>query len=263
MANILEKINVIDGKRLWNEVNSNQELANFHRKGFVAKYTWDDVYNVIAYERSLEMENFISAMMATNLVKMKLRQSYLTSADVFVGRLEDRIQDVYNEIYLMFWKKIPAWDMSFGVYLDTYLSKDIDTVVKNTANFSVYGTGTGQDGPGAAYSLNDTDTSSLQLAEISSATNSTKSENNQLAETVKSMLTNEDGEYFEEVERGIDTCRGSYAMASVAAELEIAPETLQAVAFTHKFKVRLSPAMHRDASEAMKDFMNERLERVS
>lgn len=255
MANILENINVQHGKELWNEVNSCQKLADFHRQGYISKYTWNDIYDVIAYERSREMENFISAMMATNLVKGKIRRSYLTAGDVFVGSVEDRLQDVYNDLYLMFYRRIPAWDMSFGVYLDTFLSHDIDACVRNTANFSVYGTGTGTDGPGAAISLSHMMDKNHVTGGIS--------KNNVFKETSdESLITNAVGEIFEDIEKIVDANTGAYTVARAITPGSIDPGALQAVAFAHKFKVQISPRLHQRALNAMRAFITCDMERA-
>lgn len=254
MADILGNIDVEHWKSLWHEINKKQQDVDFYRKNLIVKYNWDDVYDIIAYERSIGAEPFISAMTCVNLVKGKLKKSYLMGGDVFIGEMNDRMQDVYSELNLMFLRKIPDWDMSYGVYLDTYLVRDIDTCVRKTANFFVYGTGRGTDGPGAALSLSG-------MTDKDGFMNGERDKTGEYCylgrETGKNILAgNVDGEDFEPAEKNADGNAGVYAAGQSAGIKEITPELLNAIAFTHKFKVRLSPKVQTAARHAMMTYMS-------
>lgn len=249
MADILEKINKQHGKELWEEVNTHPQLADFHRKNYISKYNWDDVYDVIAYERSRGMESFISAMMAMNLIKGKLRASYFMSGDVFVGNVDDRLQDIYEELYLMLLKKIPAWDMSRGVYLDTYLWRDIDSCVRKTSDFAVYGTGTGSNGPGVAASLStipyDAPARNGQHGiEISNQKDNSFYYDN-------GLLNNLNGECFETVEKRLDIAGYESLLTQENILQNIDENILQAATFVQKFDIPVSAHMKQNALEAM------------
>ncbi len=255
MANILGNINVSHGKKLWNEINFCQGLADFQRQGFVAKYSWDDVYDVIAYERSMGMESFISAMMAVNLVKVKLRRSYLVSGDVFVGNISDRLQDVYNDLYIMFVRRIPSWDMSRGVYLDKYLALDIDARVRKTADFSVYGTGTGTSGPGVAVSLSAMENEKSDTYRHKYSVSEKDNTQTQGAANENSLKVNTSGELFEHSEKLADHTTGAHAIARAITSKVTLPSSLQALAFTAKFKVKLPMQRYKAALHAMNDYI--------
>lgn len=254
MANILETINVEHGGQLWASINANPRLADFHRMGFRVSYSWDDVYDVIAYERLNKMESFISAMMAVNLVKGKIRSSYLAAADVFSGAVDDRLHDIYSELYILFLRRIPAWDMSRGVYLDKFLALDIDSCVRKTSNFAVYGTGTGQDGPGAALSLQTLICENAEDFEKNHKKAATRTSDNGII--LKEMVGNSHGEAFEMSERRVDMRPSTYLAAHAVTTHAISEEELQAIAFAHKFKVALSPQAQRAATNAMKNYIN-------
>lgn len=252
MANILEKIDVKHGKQLWHDINSCQQLVDFHRNGYVAKYTWDDLYDVVAYERSEGLENFISAMMAVNLVKGKIRHSYLSSADVFVGSITERLQDVYNDLFLMFCRRIPTWDMSYGVYLDTYLAKDINRCIKNTADFSVYGTGMGTDGPGVATSLSIVRDKTALSDTLKANDSAGKNDAGFAADA--SLQTNLFGEIFELAEQSADADMNIASLAK-AFTSGVSDSFIHAIAFAHSFRHQMSHDEQRLATSSMKDYL--------
>lgn len=144
MADIVSNIDLVRGGKIWAEIADKQELADFHKKKDEASFDWPDIADVIAYERAENKGPCISAMMSMCLIKKRFPMSYLRGGDVFVGSFEDRWQDCLHDVYFTLLDRIPAWDMSRGVYLDEFLKLDIANAVKTSADKSIYGTGKGR-----------------------------------------------------------------------------------------------------------------------